>query len=176
MPRLQPVDPENASEEARRLLQTVQDDWGMTPNVVRTLANAPLVLEAYLGFSNALGGGVLSAELREQIAVTVAEANHCDYCLAAHSAIGRTVGLSEDAIADARRGASPDAKANAAIRFAREMVEKRGWVDDEDVSRLRAAGYGDEEIVEIVANVAISIFTNYLNHVAGTEVDFPVVA
>jgi len=176
MPRLQPIDPENAPETARRLLELVQSDWGMTPNIVRTLANAPLVLEGYLSFSNALSSGALPAELREQIAVTVAEANHSNYCLAAHCAIGRTVGLSEDAIADARRGASPNAKANAVIHFAREMVEKRGWVDDEDVSRLRAAGYGDEEIVEIVANVAISIFTNYLNQVAGTEVDFPEVS
>jgi uncharacterized peroxidase-related enzyme len=173
MPRLQPIDPDNAPETARRLLQSVQSDWGMTPNIVRTLANAPLVLEGYLSFSNALSSGLLPAELREQIAVTVAEANHCNYCLAAHCAIGRTVGLSEDAISDARRGASPNAKVNAVIRFAREMVEKRGGVDDDEVSRLRAAGYGDEEIIEIIANVAISIFTNYLNHVAETEVDFP---
>ncbi|MFC1597593.1 carboxymuconolactone decarboxylase family protein, partial [Planctomycetota bacterium] len=107
------------------------------------------------------------------IAVTVAEANGCDYCLAAHSAVAATVGLSKEAVMDARRGVSPDRKVEAVLHFARQIVEKRGWVDDDDVGHLRDAGFGDREIVEIVANVAMSILTNYVNHVAGTEVDFP---
>ena len=173
MPRIRPIDLQKASGKSRQLLDEVQAEWGMSPNIVRTLAHAPVVLEGYLGFSNALSEGVLSAELREQIAVSVAEANHCDYCLAAHSALARTVGLSEEAIMDARCGASPDRKVEAVLGFARQIVAKRGRLDDGDLARLRDAGYRDEEIVEIIANVAINIFTNYFNHVAATEVDFP---
>jgi len=173
MPRISPIDPESTSGKSRQLLDDVQEEWGMTPNIVRTLANAPVALEGYLSFVDALSRGTLGPELREQIAVAVAEWNRCDYCLAAHCAIARTVGLSEDAISDARRGGSPDRKVEAALDFARQILAKRGWVDDDDVARLRDAGYTDREIVEIIANVAVSIFTNYFNHVAGTEVDFP---
>jgi AhpD family alkylhydroperoxidase len=115
----------------------------------------------------------LSPQLREQIALAVAQENDCDYCLAAHTALGRSVGLSDEAIRDSRRGASPDSKTDAALRFARLIVEKRGRVSDEDVARVRYAGHTDAEIAEIVANVAVNIFTNYFNHVAETEVDFP---
>ena len=172
MPRIPAIDPASATGRARELIDDVQAEWGMTPNIVRTLANAPAALDGYLSLSNALAGGVLTPELREQIAVTVAQANRCSYCLAAHCAIGKSVGLSEDAIADARRGVSPDRKVETVLHFARQIVQQRGWVTDNDLSRLREAGYTDREIVEIIANVAMSIFTNYFNHVAGTETDF----
>ncbi len=173
MPRIDPVDAEDADAKAQQLLAEVQADWGMTPNIIRTLAHSPAALEAYLDFNKALGNGVLPAELREQIALTVAEVNGCDYCLAAHSAIGGSVGLSRDAIADSRRGVSPERKVRSALQFARQMVQQRGWVRNGDLSQLREAGYNDREIVEIVAHVAMSIFTNYFNHIAGTELDFP---
>ena len=173
MRRIDPVKTESVAPEARRLLADVKAEWGMIPNLLSTLAKAPAALEAYLNFNKALAHGTLPADLREQIALTVAEANGCDYCLAAHSAIGRTVGLSKDTILDSRRGVSPETKTRVALRFARQVVENRGWVDDQDVSQLAAAGYTDSEVVEIVANVAMNLFSNYLNHVAGTEVDFP---
>lgn len=173
MPRIEPVDSQSAGGKARQLLADVQAEWGMTPNVLLTLANAPAALEAYLGFSNALAGGVLSAELREQIALSVAQANECEYCLAAHSGIGKSLGLSAEAIADARRGTSPDRKVEAVLHFAQEMVARRGWVSEEGLLRARGAGCTDQEIVEIIANVAVSILTNYFNHVAETELDFP---
>ena len=172
MPRIPPIDPANTTGRTRELLDDVQTEWGMTPNVIRTLANAPAALDGYLSLGSALAGGVLPAELREQIAVTVAQANRCSYCLAAPCAIGKSIGLSEDAITDARRGVSPDRRVEAVIHFAQQIVTQRGWVTDNDVSRLRDAGYGDREIVEIIANVAMNIFTNYFNHVAGTELDF----
>lgn len=173
MPRISPIDAADASGSARQLLDAVLADWGMIPNVVGTLARAPVALEGYLSLSEALSGGVLSPELREQIAVTVAEVNGCNYCLAAHSAVAATVGLSQEAVMDARRGVSPDRKVEAVLHFARQVVQRRGWVDDDDLAHLRDAGLGDREIVEIVANVAMNTLTNYLNHVAGTEVDFP---
>lgn len=173
MPRLQAVNPETASGKAKDLLDGVRSKLGKTPNLLRTMANSPAVLEAYLGFSGALQGGLLSSRLREQMALAVSEANGCEYCLAAHSALGKTVGLSEEDILDSRHGASSDSEVDVALRFARRVAENRGLVSDGDLERLRRAGYGDGEIAEIVAHVALNIFTNYFNHVAETEVDFP---
>ena len=173
MPRLQLINRENADEKARELLNRVQSKLGMTPNIMRTMANSPAVLQAYLGFGEALAKGSLSAKLREQIALAVAEANGCNYCLAAHSAIGQTVGLSKEEILDSRRSFSTNNKDNAALRFARKLVDNRGVVDDREISRVRDVGYSDGEIAEIVANVARNIFTNYFNHVAETAIDFP---
>lgn len=137
------------------------------------MANSPAVLEGYLGLSGAFGKGSLSAKNREQIALAVGQANHCDYCLAAHSAIGRMVGLTPDQILDSRRGTAIDPKADAVIRFARKLVDERGRVSDADVAEVRAAGLNDGAIAEVVANVALNIFTNYFNHVAETDIDFP---
>lgn len=173
MQRLQAVNPESASGKVKDLLDSVQTKLGMTPNIIRTMANSPAVLQAYLGFGAALGTGALSARLREQIALVVAETNKCDYCLAAHAAIGKSVGLSEEAILNSRRAESSNGKEEAALRFAGTIVRERGRARNEDLAHLRQAGYGDGEIAEIVANVAINLFTNYFNHVAGTEVDFP---
>jgi AhpD family alkylhydroperoxidase len=112
--------------------------------------------------------------LRERISLAVSEANQCNYCVSAHSFLGSKAGLSESALLDARHGTATDEKTNAALVFARRIVEDRGHVNDEDVEEVRRAGYTDGEIAEIVANVALNIFTNYFNQVAGTEVDFPV--
>lgn len=173
MQRLQAQDPKQATGKAKDLLDGIQAKVGFTPNLARTMANSPAVLEAYLNFSAALSTGGLSARLREQIALTVAQANGCTYCLAAHTAIGKMVGLSEEAVLDSRQGGSPDSTVAATLKFARRLIEQRGRVSDEDLLRLRKIGYGDGEIAEVVANVALNIFTNYFNHVAGTQVDFP---
>ncbi len=174
MPRLNAVDPESATGKAKELLDGVQAKIGMVPNLMRTFANSPAVLEAYLGFGNALSSGVLSPKLREQIALAVSEANDCDYCRAAHSAVGKKLGLSDQELLDSRQATSADEKTAAGLEFVRELVEKEGWVTDEDLGRVRDAGYGEAEIAEIVANVALTIFTNYFNHVADTEIDFPI--
>jgi len=174
MSRIPPIDSEDLSDSSRALVEQVQSKWGWVPNLIQTLAHSPAALDAYLSLSGALARGGLSSELREQIALAVAEANQCDYCLAAHQAIGKSVGLSDEEIVDGRRGESPDRRTDAALRFARLVVQKRGWIDDEDIRRLRDAGFGNAQIVEIVAHVGLNLFTNYFNHVAGTEVDFPV--
>lgn len=173
MTRLEAINPNEASGKTKELLDGVQSKLGMTPNIMRIMANSPGVLEGYLGFSGALQNGVLDPKLREMIALCVSEINGCDYCLSAHSAIGKMVGLSGEEILDSRRGFSTDSRAEAALRFARRIVEKRGWVDDNDIEQVRGAGFGDPEIAEVVANVALNIFTNYFNHTALTEVDFP---
>ncbi len=176
MPRLKAIETAEAEPKTKALLDGVQKKLGMTPNLMRTMANSPAVLEAYLGYGNALGKGRLQPKLREQIALTVGELNGCQYCLSAHSALGKMVGLGEEEIADSRRGVSPDRKTAAVLQFARTVVAERGWVSDDDVASLRAAGTTDAELAEIVGVVALNIFSNYFNHVAGTEVDFPEVA
>lgn len=173
MPRLTALNPETATGQAQRLLKGVESKLGFAPNIMRTMANSPAVLQGYLDFSGALSKGRLSAKFREQIALTVSEVNDCRYCLAAHSAIGRTVGLSEEAISDSRRGESPDTREATALVFTRQVVSHRGQVTDEEVAKLRKAGFTDGEITEILANISLTLFTNYFNHVAGTEVDFP---
>lgn len=176
MPRLRAVKTSDATGKAGELLKGVEQKLGTAPNIMRTMANSPAVLEAYLAFTSALARGSLSAKLREQIALAVGEANQCKYCLAAHTALGKMAGLSEAEIADSRRGASSHGKTQAALGFARKVVRERGWVGDDDVAALRSAGFDDGGIAEIIATVAVNIFTNYLNHVAETEVDFPEVS
>lgn len=173
MPRLNAIDPAVATGNVKALLDGVQATLGMTPNLMRTMANSPAVLEAYLSFNTALARGRLSAKLREQIALAVAQANGCEYCLSAHTAIGKKVGLPEGDLLTSRQWVSSDPKANAALEFARAVLTHRGQVSDDDVSRVRQAGIGDAEITEIVANVALNVLTNYFNLVAGTSVDFP---
>lgn len=173
MPRIQPVNPDTATGKAKALLDGVQEKFGMTPNLMRTMAQSPAVLEAYVAFSTALAGGALSAKLCEQLALAVSEANACDYCLAGHSTIGKMVGLSAEAIADSRRACACDGRTAAALTFARRIVDTQGLVSDDDVARVHAAGYSDGDVAEIIANVALTILTNYFNHVAETVVDFP---
>jgi uncharacterized peroxidase-related enzyme len=173
MPRIKTIETAEAAPKAKSLLEGVQKKLGMTPNLMRTMANSPAVLEAYLGFSNSLGQSSLTPKQREQIALAVGEVNHCQYCLAAHSALGKMAGLGDEEIADSRRGASTDRKTEAILQFARKIVTERGWVSDDDVQTVRTAGVSDAEIAETVATVALNIFTNYFNHVAGTDVDFP---
>lgn len=176
MPRLTAIQPETATGRTRELLDAVNEKYGMVPNLIRTMANSPAALEGYLAFGQALDNTSLPTKLREQIALTVSEANDCGYCVAAHCAIGKSAGLSDTEVNDARQSSSPDSKVEAALQFARQLVENRGWANDEELQRLRRAGYGDAQIAEIVAVVAWKTFANYFNHVAGTEVDFPAAA
>lgn len=174
MTRLAPVDHANASRPSQELLDGVQKKLGMTPNMMKTMAHSPATLKAYLTLSESLAGGALSTKTRELIALAVGEANGCNYCLSAHSAIGKMVGLSDDQVLEARQGRSEDAKVNAILNFAVQVVEKRGQVSDQEVAAVRSAGVSDAEITEIVANTALNLFTNYFNQVADTNIDFPV--
>ncbi|HMB75116.1 MAG TPA: carboxymuconolactone decarboxylase family protein [Kiloniellaceae bacterium] len=175
MPRISPVDRSNASGDAKTLLDAVHGGLGMVPNIFATMAHAPKALEGILGLNKALGGGLLPAQLREQIALTVAGYNGCDYCASAHSALGKGAGLSADDLARGLAGDARDPKAATALRFVRKVVADRGRIGDSDLQALQAAGFGNGEIVEIVAHIGLNIFTNYFNHIADTAVDFPLV-
>lgn len=176
MTRLKAVSPEEATGKTKELFHGIQSKFGMVPNMMRTMGGSPAVLEGYLNLSGALGHGTLGAKTGELIALAVAESNSCDYCLSAHSFIGeKLVGIDVTVLASARGGNSSNPKIDAALKFAQALVSKRGSVNDADIKEVKAAGYTDGEVSEIVAHVALNIFTNYLNKTANTAIDFPVV-
>ncbi|MBI5365281.1 MAG: carboxymuconolactone decarboxylase family protein [Planctomycetes bacterium] len=173
MPRLPLIQNETSPSRAQELLAGVQKKLGLVPNMARVLANSPAALEAYLAFSGALATGTLTAAVREELALVIGEVHGCGYCLSAHTAIGKRVGLKEDQILDARRGRSKDLKTNALLVLARTIALKRGELADADLRAARDAGVTDAEIVEVVGAVALNVYTNWLNHVAATPIDFP---
>jgi uncharacterized peroxidase-related enzyme len=173
MARLNQIAPESATGRARELLDAVKAKLGLVPNMTRAMANAPSVLEGYLQLSGALAKGALPPKVREQLALAVGQANGCDYCVAAHSAIGRSLGLTPDQIRDSRLGVAIDPEADALIRFSRKVIETKGQVTDEDLQAVRSAGVDDEQIAEVVGHVALNVLTNYFNRLAGTDLDFP---
>lgn len=175
MNRLQQLDPSETTGKVQTLLAGVEKKLGKVPNLFRVLSNAPAVLEGYLNFSGALANGTFSPRVREQISLAVAESNLCEYCLSAHTYFAGKVGLNEKDIVDARHATAATDKTDAILKLARTIVVQRGELSDATLQTARASGLNDGEIVETIANVAINIFTNYVNHIARTVVDFPAV-
>jgi uncharacterized peroxidase-related enzyme len=173
MTRIKPVDPSKAQGKTRELLEAVKRQMGTIPNIFRGFAHSPATLEFYLSQSQSLASGVLDPKLREQIAVTMAGINGCDYCASAHTLLGKKAGVSAAELAANLDGRSADDRTGAALRFVTAIAGARGQVDDADLRRVREAGFGEAEIVEMIAHVGMNLFTNYFNNVAHTEVDFP---
>ncbi len=176
MPRIHPLDPNQAEGKAKTLLDGARESLGMVPNGYATMANSPAVLEAYVSFHKAMGGASLRPVVREQIALTVAGANGCDYCASAHSAIGAQLGIASDELTLNLLGNSNDPTTQAALDFAKAILQSEGWVSDDALQAVREAEYTEGEIAEIIAAVALNIFSTYFNHIAGTDVDFPYVS
>lgn len=175
MARVAVIDPQTSTGETRQLLDAVQSGLGMVPNFIRVLANSPEALKAFLGIHGIAGSGLLDPRTRERIALAVAEQNACQYCVSAHTAIGRKIGLDNPEMLANRAGRSSDAKAEAALTFARALVGNTGLVTKEEFEAVRSAGYSDGEIVEIITHVAMNIFTNLLGKATQVEIDFPTV-
>jgi uncharacterized peroxidase-related enzyme len=173
MPRIAPVEATHADAAVQATLSAVKAKIGMVPNLFSTLARSPAVLNGYLALSDALGSGILTAPQRSIIALTVAQANECAYCLSAHTLMGKGAGLSPEAIRNARLGNADNVTDNAVASLARRVIETRGRISDADLAAARSTGLGDAHIVEIIANVAINVLTNYTNNVALTDIDFP---
>jgi len=172
-----PASIEAAPAGAHNALAAVKQQLGVLPNLFLVVANSPAGLDGYLGLNGALAKGILDAKTRERIAIAIAEFNRCTYCLSAHTYLGKNLAKLDDAeIAANRNGRSNDAKANAAVHFAVKIAASRGHVSDSDLTAVRQAGFDEGQIVEIVLHVALNTLTNYVNEVAGTVVDFPVVA
>lgn len=176
MSRLSIVDPKTATGDARALLDAVQNQLGVTPNFIRVLANSPNALEGFLGLYGALGSSSLDKAMQERIALAVAEGNACEYCVSAHTAIGRHAGLSNEEMALNRRGGSSEARAAAIVAFAQALNERMGAVTPGQFAAARKAGLTDTEIVDTIAVVALNVFTNILGKATQVEIDFPKVA
>lgn len=165
--------PKDAPAASQPALAQIQSAFGATPNMFRAVANSPAALASMWGSFGALGGGVLPAKLGEQVAVAIADRNRCHYCLAAHTMLGRKAGASAAEMAEAQAGRSVDAQTAAALAFAIKVVERRADIGDGDVAALREAGFSDEAIVELLAHVALNLFTNYVNVAFDVPLDFP---
>lgn len=175
MARIQPINRNEATGQLATTLDGVKAKLGVVPNLFVTFAQSPAVLNAYLGFSEALTHGNLTAKQREVIALAVGQTNSCQYCLSAHTLLGKGAGLSPEAIKEARNGASADPLNDALAKLAIKIVNQRGVLSDADLSEARSNGVTDALIIEVIAHVALNTLTNYTNHIAATDIDFPVV-
>lgn len=173
MARIQPISVDQAPESTKPTLEGIEKSLGMVPNLLGTLGRSPAALSFYTQGKDALGKGTLGQAFGEQLALAIANTSNCGYCAAAHNAIGKMAGLSDDERASNLRGQSNDTKVQAAIDFAKQIVERRGFVDDADFDAVKSAGFSDEEVLEILAITMFNLFTNYANHMIETEIDFP---
>ncbi|HEX8797479.1 MAG TPA: carboxymuconolactone decarboxylase family protein [Terriglobales bacterium] len=166
---------DQAPAASKPMLDAVGKQLGVIPNLFRLVGLSPAALEGYVALNGALSK-TLDAKTRERIALTIAQANSCDYCLSAHTYLGLNLAkLDEGELRRNRQGHSGDAKAEAALVFARRVAETHGQVSDADLAAVKSAGYTEAQVIEIVANVALNVLTNFINNVAHTEIDFPVV-
>jgi uncharacterized peroxidase-related enzyme len=170
---IEPIKMETASENEKKILEGIQAKMGKIPNIYATMAHSPSTLQAMLAYGVGLKKGVLTPKEIEAIALAVGANNTCDYCVAAHTVIGKMSGLTEAETIEARQGISSDPKMDALLELAVEISQKRGRPMRKVVDAFKAAGYSDAALIEVVAWVTYNLFTNYFNHVAETESDFP---
>ena len=170
--RINAVKLSEAQGETKEMLNKIQSAFGAVPNIFRVLANSETALASLLAFSGTLSKGKLDRQLAERIAILAAVENGCQYCLAAHSHIAKTAGLSQEEIELSKTAESSDSKVKAALEFSKSMLQNKGQVSDAEFAKVKEQGFSDAEILEIVANVALNVFTNYINNVTKTEIDF----
>lgn len=173
--RIPALTAEAATGEAKTLFEGVNSKLGFIPNLVKVMGHSPAILKSYLQLGELTATGNFSNKFREQLALAVAQENSCDYCLSAHTAIGKMNGLNEAHIIENRLGKDPNPKTQEALKFAQEITSKRGKVSRDSLAAFKAAGHNDEDALEIVLNVVHNTLTNYVNHLANTTIDFPVV-
>ncbi len=175
MPRLQTVEKENAAPQTAEMYDKIKQKMGKVPNTIKAMGNSPAAVGFYLQGKGALAQGTLDAAEAEVIALVTAEANGCEYCAAAHTGAARAAGLSADEALAIRQGKPSDAKHKVLANFTRRVIDTKGFVEDADVQAVRDAGYDDGAIAEVTAHIAINYYTNIINHVNDTELDFPAV-
>lgn len=173
MSRITTISNEIANDAQLELLEAIKQQLGMVPNFLRIFANSPEALKAFLGLHHIASHGSLDAATRERIAVALAQQNECEYCLSAHSAIGRKAGLNSDEILANREGNSQDAKAAVAVKFARSLVEHTGEVTTGELQAMRNAGFSESDIVEVITHVGMNVLTNILGKASRVDIDFP---
>ena len=173
--RIETLNPDTTTGEAKELFDAVNKKLGFIPNLIKVFGNSPATLKAYLSLGDIAASGNFSNKFREKLALAIAEENNCDYCLSAHTAIGKMNGLTIEETVKNRQGTSDNAKEQVGLQFAQSVTKNRGVVSDQELQAAKAAGYSDSDILEIVLNVVANTLTNYVNHIADTKIDFPVV-
>lgn len=173
MQRINSIDPKSVQGKTKQLVDQVESAFGMIPNTALVMANSPAVLESFLHFSDAMGQAKIGQKLLNQVKLATSESNHCDYCTSILSAVAPSAGLTADEILASRKKATQDAKSKAALSFAHAVLNDAGKVTDKELLAVKAAGFDDGEVVEIVASVVLGCFTNFLNNVADTKIDVP---
>ncbi|MBV6323867.1 carboxymuconolactone decarboxylase family protein [Duganella violaceipulchra] len=173
MNRIATIETATANAEQKALLDAIQGQLGMVPNFLKVFANSPVALRAFLGLHGVANGGSLDALTRERIALALAQQNSCEYCLSAHTAIGRKTGLNTEEMNAARSGNSTDAQADVAVKFAQSLMENKGAVSAIELAAIRSAGYSESDIVEIITHVGMNFLTNILAKASHVEIDFP---
>ncbi len=176
MSRINTVTLETANVEQKALLTAIQGQLGMVPNFLKVFANSPAALRAFLGLHSIANEGSLDLQTRERIALAVAQENSCEYCVSAHTAIGRKAGLSGAEMEANRAGTSQDAKAAVAVKLARSLIENQGDITTAELIEARSAGYTDADIVEIITHVGMTLLTTILGKASRVEIDFPKVS
>ena len=170
---LRPLTPETAGEESAAILKTMEQTIGMIPNIYSLLAHSPKALKAYLKFDQELEEGEFSPLESQAVKLAVSQANASEYCLAAHSAVVKMLGMKEDEILAVRRAVTKDPKLSALTALAREIVLTRGFPEKNYLDNFFEAGYSKAALIELIGLVALKTFSNYFHHIAGTPVDFP---
>ncbi|MFA9204318.1 MAG: carboxymuconolactone decarboxylase family protein, partial [Flavobacteriales bacterium] len=176
MSRITTINYDTANAEQQGLFDAIQGQLGVVPNFLKILAHSPVALRAFLGLHGVANDGSLDPQTRERIALAVAQQNTCEYCLSAHTAIGRKAGLDNQEIAANRSGSSQDAKAAVAVKFAQALVEHTGDVATADILAMREVGYSDSDIVEVITHVGMNILTNMIGKASRVDIDFPKVS
>ena len=173
MSRINVVTTEQANEQQLALFKAIEQKLGVVPNFLKVFANSLTALQAFLGLHSIADEGDLDNKTKERIALGLAEQNACQYCVSAHTAIGKSAGLTGDEILSNRAGNSQDAKAAVAVKFSRSLAENNGDVTTAELLEIRNAGYSDAEIVEIITHVGMNLLTNILAKTSRVEIDFP---
>lgn len=176
MTRITSIDPTTAHGRTKELLDATKTQLGRIPNLYGSMAQSPAALDGYLAFRSALGKGVLGTPMQERIALLTAAINDCGYCVSAHTFRGAKVGLSASDLAATQKGQSEDPKNAAALQFVEALLRQHGLISDEDFTLIKSHGWSDEEIGEMIAHVALNVFSNYYNPVAMPVLDFPATA
>jgi uncharacterized peroxidase-related enzyme len=173
MPRLNVVDPDQATGKSKEIFDGLKKKMGRVVNIFKGMGNSPAALQAYLSMSGALAEGQLAPEDREAVYLAVSQKNGCQYCVSAHTVIAKKAGMSDDQILAIRRGQPQADKQRALVRFVLRVMETRGFVDDADLAAVKKAGYSDGQIAEAVAYIGLATYSNLFNHVFSTPLDFP---
>ncbi|MCX5211178.1 carboxymuconolactone decarboxylase family protein [Kitasatospora sp. NBC_00240] len=175
MSRMPQLTTDTATGEQRELIEDTRKQLGRVPNLYAAMANGPAALRGYLALRDALVGGSFDTRRREQLALFIAQRNGCTYCVSAHSMRGGKVGMTSDELLLTRQGADADPHMNQVLRITGEIMATGGRVTDEAVAEARRAGVTDAELTEIVAHIALNVLSNYFNHLAEPDLDFPLV-